>query len=406
MTFWTKSIKFLAASTLVLGACGDDDDNGNNNTPDATTTPTIDAGVTPDATPDATPLTGVDAICAENGALPLLFNKSATCNPGFGFLTVLGTDLLGYQYLEDICRGNINSELSTGDVTIDDSKIGACIDFVNAANCVELDIDNLVNTPCEEIFVGTVATDGECEVASQCAGDAFCRQEEVCGTCQPRIAAGELCDNNESCSDGKCNSAGVCAAPVGLGGACVGSLDCGGILGCNPVTNVCALPFPEQGDVCVSDEECGDYETSMYCQRPQLSGGPPAQGTCQPLPSVGESCVPVDILGGTPGCDFLAYEWCNMGTCAAPLASVVGEDCHVFATETAGAKKCASGLLCANVFGPPGSVGTCRTPGEEGDACESESMNPTQVCHPFYQCDGSTDLCTLDLDVTGMCTPI
>jgi len=406
MNIWTKSIGLLAASTLVLGACSDDDDN--NNTADATTNPTIDAGATVDATtttPDATPLSGVDAICAEDGPLPLLFNKTASCNQGFGFLEVLGTDLLSYQFLEELCRENINSELSTGNTTVDDSKIQACIDYVNATPCEELDIDNLVDTPCQEITVGSLATDAVCEVDGECAGDAYCLApaKSSCGACKARLGAGQACLADEACTDGKCNAAGQCATPIGTGGACLGDEDCSGSLTCDPSTNTCAVVAPAVGDMCVDDDACGGLQNSLYCRFPVfMGGGPQLLGSCEVLPVVGESCVPLDSFGGAPGCRFVNSEWCDQGTCAAPASAMLGEACNIFPTQSGGAAKCTSGLMCTNGFGAPGTTGTCVEAGQLGDTCDFSGDPATSLCHPFYDCT-MAGVCDLELDVTGMC---
>lgn len=402
----------VAASCLVFGACGG---GSSDDSPDAGGNPNFDAGdvadagdtPTPDADvpePDAAPmLTGIDAVCATDGPFAAIFEKSIECNPQIGFINVFGTDLFGGESIAQVCLDNLQPQIDSATVTIDDSNMQACLDYITETECLELDLDNLDATPCGELFVGTIAVDGECDVDAQCIGDAFCQPDKGCGSCQNRLPTGASCGANVQCSDGTCDASNECAAPLGVGDTCTGNRDCGGLLFCSQASDTCEDPFPQVGDTCVADGDCGGLQFSLLCEAGATINDP---STCQTLPQPGEQCVPLEPIGGQPGCDLVNYVWCLPSTneCQAPTVSALGEPCHVVGIIGAGARQCAPGLACSDPFsGFEGAPGTCLAPGFQGDTCtiDTGDVEITEVCHPSYECiDG---ICEGDSDFTGDC---
>ena len=405
MTRPTNCWGLVAACCLALGACGG---GSGDRDPDGGDTTDIDAAIgTSDAGPaadGAVMRTGLDAVCAPDGPFADLFGKAIECNPDAAFIKVFGTDLFAGAAIEQVCRDTLGPQVDSGTVTIDDSKIQGCIDFVAATDCLELSLGNAAGTPCGDIFVGTVATDGDCDEDAQCLGDAFCEPAKGCGSCQNRLPTGASCVSNSQCSDGTCNSINECAASVGLGGACAGSGDCSGLLRCAEATNTCEDPFPQVGGACVDDDDCGGLSLSLYCV-PETSVTNPS--TCQVLPQPGEDCVSTDAFDGQPTCDVVNYVWClpSSNECMAPSISGLGEPCNIFPIIGAGARKCDSGLMCSDpLAGFEGGAGTCLTPGFEGDSCtiDTGSNEITAICHPNYSCNGA-GICEGDFGFSGEC---
>ena len=151
--------KLLGASVLALSclalACGDD---GGGSSTDAGPNTAADAAPRPSADAKPTVLTGLDAVCAPTGSYAAIFDKLSQCRPIAEIFNTQGTDLLSPAVLEKICHETLGPQVDGPTVSVDESKIQACLNYVTATSCEALDF-NLDATPCGEIMVGTVATD-------------------------------------------------------------------------------------------------------------------------------------------------------------------------------------------------------------------------------------------------------
>ncbi len=148
MKTWKNKAAVWVTSLLALSACGDSDeakyaDAG----PRLDASQNVDAAVPPDA---AIPLTGIDALCAPDGPFPALFRKQLACNNSLAFISVQGTGLLSDFFLEDLCRANFGPAVEGETVSIDDTTLQACLDYVNETDCQLIDIDRIVGTPCND----------------------------------------------------------------------------------------------------------------------------------------------------------------------------------------------------------------------------------------------------------------
>lgn len=409
-------------AALAMGACGGGDDDDNGNGADAAVGDPSDAGTNTDANTepefDAAPtLTPLEAFCAPQGPFANLIDTIGDCNGQIRSIDLAGNGLLSGASIEQVCLEQYGPMVAGGTVSVDESVLGDCLAFITSTSCEELNLDSIfesssfAGTACEGIFVGSVELGGDCDVSEQCSGDAVCSPAKAsCNVCSPRLANGENCGDASQCSEGTCNSQNECAAAVARGGSCQGNADCVGILICDEVSDTCESPLPSLGDACVSPIDCElteggvPFSLGMYCNRP--GKGP---GTCDAVPALGETCLPEEVLDVPVEldqgiCNFHEYEWCELGTCAAPEIAALGEPCTLFAITGSGARRCDEGLLCTNIFSIDGSpIGRCVEPGYEGDSCDEgvDGEPPTAPCSPLYSCENGT--CTNNSRYSGMC---
>ncbi len=398
-------------AALAFSACsGGDNDN---DAADATVGDAIDAGAAFDAEPsaDAAPeLTPLEAFCAPEGPYDSLLSRLSECGGFFATFEINGTDLVRGEALSQICNDQFGPMIASGTVEVSEAALASCLSYATTTSCEELSLGNLIGTPCEAVFVGTVADGGDCETTEQCLGDAYCAPTaEECGSCTARLPVGNVCDSDQECSDGLCNSANQCAAPATTGESCVNDGDCVGLLVCDKGT--CASDLPVAGDPCNSQQDCSGpggsgipFDIGLYCA-PSMDKGP---GSCTAAPAVGEACIPQEIFAfgfdlQQDVCNVINYEWCDGGTCAQPATSALGEPCNIFAVTGSGARRCESGLICSNVLGGiEGPQGLCQTPGYEGDTCDLPGDGPpTQPCSPAYECQDGT--CSANGPYEGIC---
>lgn len=403
----TRLHQVLALSSAALMACGGSDGNSD---PDSgladATSSEADAMVDP---PDAMPpLTGLDALCEPgDGPYAKIFEKLGTCVNEVTFITrLLGDGLLGGTHLSTLCDDQFRSFVDDGTVTVDESKFQACIDYVAATECLELSLEQLAASPCGEVFVGTVAIDGDCDIDEQCSGDAYCAPGDGCGSCTARAVNGIDCSADAQCQSQNCNASGVCADPVGLDGACDDDADCFNTLNC--VDDICRPPFQLQGETCQDDGDCGFPFSGTYCAFPTVAALGVQNGTCMALPGPGDDCLPYDDVPGGYLCDLTTYAWCDLFTleCQAPTISAADGPCHAFPTYGAGARKCEEGLMCTDPFGVfEGQIGTCIAPGLPGASCELAEVEggPTSTCHPMLECNDTSLECESNSDYSGEC---
>ncbi len=397
-------IKRIAIAALVFGACSSGDDD--NIVPGFDAGIPADAEVQPDAAPQVPPL---EAFCAPGGPFDEVFSGLRECGGFLRSLELNGTDLFTGEGVEAFCLHLYQPMVDDGTLTIDRDALAACSTYATTTSCDEIagDSFNFNGTPCEDVLVGTVAADGECELSEQCAGDSFCDQgKDECGTCSPRLADEVACAFNDQCINGLCNSQGVCGAPANVGGSCVDSDDCVGFLDCDN-TSTCVSLIPSAGDACVTAADCTGpvgfvipFDIGLFCG---------AQGTCEPTPAVGDACLPEAVLElgfqiDQGACNILEYEWCDSGTCAAPETSGLGEPCNMFAISDSGARRCESGLICSNPEGGiEGPVGECQAPGYLGESCDegAKGAPPLEPCSPFFPC--VEGICAGSSEYAGIC---
>lgn len=227
--------------------------------------------------------------------LPSVPKTEAEC------VTVFQTQLDMYVY-----KSLINA-VNAGRLKYDAALAGTC--FGDIKNDCSLLSNNGVasNAECDKVFVGTVATDGDCYGDNECAvADSHCLmpQGAMVGKCALLPKEGEACPNFR-CVDGLgCNTGNgmqVCVKPGADGQACSSSLACTSEY-CDFMTMKCAQK-KAIGEACFSSYDCKD----SYCDN--------ASKKCTALKAEGEACVGSDecvtsdcgadmkCAPGAPACD-------------------------------------------------------------------------------------------------------
>jgi hypothetical protein len=211
------------------------------------------------------------------------------------------------------------------------------------------------------VIHGTRGPNAPCAVGPQCQSG-FCQTqpstdtELPCGTCMVLGKAGEGCDPN-FCEVGLyCDAASkTCMPEIAQGQSCsTAQATCQAGLYCDDSTKICTT-IPTQGQACTSTcawpEHCG---SNGVCADPVGVGGAcPTGGECAanlvcdqqtcvalPISKVGGPCQPAQVAV----CDTGLI--CTVGTCEAPKP--LGAAC------TVGKNECAVDLSCIS--------GTCQTP--------------------------------------------
>jgi hypothetical protein len=345
----------LVGSVLAFTACGDDADDDDDDDDVIDGGGDIDAGI--DAPP--APVT-LDEICDEEGLFVDLFSQFIQCNPLVG--TLLGGTPSGVE-LSAGCFGQFQDYIDDGTVTLGDSAAAAaCLAYVDGLTCADLEI--LDPGPCGDLFLGTVALDGECEIDEQCIGNAYCAESKGggCGTCTVQVADGEVCVDDAECINDHCRLDQSCGPLSDVGGPCGGDDDCVGDAYCSDLDE-CTASVGD-GDDCTAPKECGFPFSGLYCN--------PDDGTCAAQSAVGEPCN--DGLA----CDLFDFETCDAadtGECLAASVGGIGDPCGFFLGA-----KCALGLMCTDLIGG----GECFSPGAVGAACDVE--DPTAGCDFLLEC--------------------
>ena len=104
---------------------------------------------------------------------------------------------------------------------INQAELTACLNEIKSLQCNG--IDALGQDPfsvCDQVVEGQVDLGGECGLAGECAGDAFCDYQSQCpGICTPRRDDGEACLDDEECrAPSRCYD--VCQPPKQEGEMC------------------------------------------------------------------------------------------------------------------------------------------------------------------------------------------
>ncbi len=324
---------------VLVAACGDDSQPSS---ADAAFVQ-IDASVVTDAAgADAMPVT-LASFCSADGLFGRYYARLLTCYPE------VQLDL-GYQPtnqdLSGWCVGLFGDYIADGSMTLpSQATIDQCLAYMDQTQCIDVQPDR-PGGPCAYLFVGTVPLGQGCEWELQCAGMAYCQRidDNQCGTCVPKKADGQLCDNSEHCESLACDD-GVCVSPGLEGTQCSSDKACLGQRTCDQATGRCVAPA-----------------ATNYLAR-------------------GADCS----SGGQ--CDRFAYDTCDGSTCVAPTIAQAGQVCSVDA-----GLKCADGLICTDAL----DSGVCVNKPQEGDSCGSGSE-----CGGLLRCENNT--CSYN-DYDGTCT--
>jgi hypothetical protein len=272
---------------------------------------------------------------------------------------------------------SLGEAVDAGRVVYHPSLVQACLDEVADGGCDSL--SRREPASCRAALEGTVATDGDCTLDAECAGERYCKLGGECpGKCAPYEPAGSACASTDNCQSGlKCDDNGHCVAPSQAGEACKqGEPDCSDGLLClgddaaaktpgkcytiaealsgkldDPCAldgSLCAAGYaceitsvdPISGH-CVATREAGaschaafpdECPTDQYCL---LGANPLEAGTCTAKPGAGEPCG--KALGAASIC--APYARCDDGVCR-DIAHA-GEDCH--ANDTCYSAHCVDG---------------------------------------------------------------
>lgn len=283
------------------------------------------------------------AAAARCGAYPDLASCLATNRVASGFLT-------------------LQADVAMARVTYDAAKAATCLAAIRTGPCtVTASVAEGANTsPCDGVFVGTVAVGGSCFISGECAGTSICIPSAACttaccmGTCTAPVAAQSSCAtapcvagtycrqiNNttfrctpQSATEGaSCDASNACKPPLFC------AADAGGL------TASCVKSLPGSGAACNPFTGCDD-EVQDYCN---------AQNVCSKRVAVGQPCV---AATATAPDNCVWYAYCDAGVCkafgapgAACLSDAEGN------TNCLGAQVCAApGMTCA---APPAPT-SCR----------------------------------------------
>lgn len=316
---------------------------------------------------DPKDLTGV---CnATDGVFVGLIDRLFECNPIFELFLPRPTT----TETAAGCTGALQPYIDDGTVTIDQTAVGACREWLTNATCATI---SQAPNPCDGIFVGTRAVGESCDDTAQCAGDNFCDVPNPgCGFCAARKADGQTCVDDEDCAGRYCDSNGSCGSQGGIGADCTADEYCDGEYVCGTNSQCEAAPTWAQGVPCGQNDLCGWPASGLYCD------GQSAQ--CENISAVGELCSSVLACDVPMG---LACDIFNTGRCIDSVEVAQGADCNpLLGTH------CPTGLLCA-ADGMGGQ--TCQSPDIVGDACVDECSGL------FMEC--VSDQCQLG-SYTGMC---
>jgi len=212
----------------------------------------------------------------------------------------------------------------TPEVVYDPNLARACVDYINTANCNDVDYHN----ECLRAWPGTVPLGSDCTTSIQCEGyrentdiycDGQCRLYEPYAS-QPGAACSGTClfdaeleymwcvtdmdaTGTETCyvHDGYRCYAGTCVPLGELGDPCSGEYQC--VSGAACIESVCSPPLAP-GDSCWLTSGDNPCETGYYC----------SPGSCVPQVDLGEPCTSDDACSS---------KRCQYGVCAVPGSSPI-----------------------------------------------------------------------------------
>lgn len=249
--------------------------------------------------------------------------------------------------------------------SFDGKMAAACLDAMSQRGCDSTsEVFRTTPAACLAVFTGTVH------------GGAACAEDVEC--------ISQTCSVPATCNEPCC--VGTCTGDAAPGFAKLGEA-CGGAGQCDPATAFCdqvaltCAPLKASGDLCQTRTECG---YGLDCG---------LDGTCAPLPKLGESCsgpcrdagttcsaasnmcVAVGLDGAT--CSVSAdcsplYECTTSKQCSAGIAT--GQPCTL-TTPCAG-----RGTFCDVPDGE--TAGTCATAKAAGGTCTDDADCQSDFCDP------------------------
>lgn len=253
--------------------------------------------------------------------------------------------------INDASYQTILNGVDDGTIEYDEDAAGRCRDYYLDLECTFQGLN--LESPCNDVFVGTVPTGGACTIDLQCAG---------AGECVPTDAN---CDPSTTCCAGTCEASTEMVSSSG--GPCNDDIHvCGENLYCKATgetSGTCEPLITEEGAPC--EGSLGACANPMYCNidlfgtgAPSVCTRPAASGAACDLDDLlpcaderdycdGSTCVRNVTPGGTcgEGIACVGYASCIDGICVAevPLGGACGAD---------GGPDCAGSLECIN--------GTCQ----------------------------------------------
>lgn len=322
---------------------GTDDEDG------GSTTPPKDAGSQPGTGPRVEDLPRLIA-GASCDALEQCFGSAALLADVLGGrdCTELNMNLLlasPMRYLPSSVEAKL--------VVYDAGEVDDCLEDVRALGCAAR--SSRLPASCELMLLGTVATNGDCTINQDCAGDAYCdlgAMPSCPGSCAPLQAEGMPCNRND---DDQCDDGLVC-----FRGSCEK-------LGANGDDCSDTLPRCSPGLVCVGGE-CTSVPVYYFRKLDEAC-------------TIGvELCEPGLVCESAMG---------TMGVCKRTVA----EDAPCKRSDP---NQCPLDQYCDATA--PGMAGTCRDRPGEGVAC---LVNRAQNCADAHVCIDGT--CRALLQVGAVC---
>jgi hypothetical protein len=228
------------------------------------------------------------------------------------------------------------SKVDQGKVVYDGTKAAACFDAITALTCADLSTRPIA--ACSIAIHGTVDPGGGCDLNAECKAPAFCKSASgTCpGTCTALLSAGQDCGADDECMSGLICSKETarCVQPTTAGQKCeYGNPPCGNGLVCmgkddtNKTPGTCkttadafstvegaacsfATALCKTGLSCALDTinplalkcvQAGSFAAGAACKPAipeacaagnycKTAATAPLDGTCTPLPQVGEAC--------------------------------------------------------------------------------------------------------------------
>lgn len=321
---------------------------------------------------------------------------------------------------------------SEGRVRVDSKQAKACLAQMMAQACNPKPgqpppMPSMTMDACQDVLVGATKPGHQCHFAGECVKGSHCVSDQLTpgsGVCVPYQQENQICNSSSDCDpsadpalycaqqDFKCHVRGQ------LGQACAYTVDAAGNPGlpmllecdekanlyCDPMTSTCKQ-LPGAGEPCLTppppgvNDSCNpDPTLHLVCRiQPGMTTGtctgPAKQGedctnvpcdkdlfcdrtmmpnTCQPLPTLGQSCTASGQCAMPYFCNF------NTGMCDQPAQ--LGEAC-----DTNGVT-CDVGLYCDTTQATP----VCAAKLDAGQPCTSSvqclsnscSFTTPRVCNP------------------------
>jgi hypothetical protein len=246
--------------------------------------------------------------------------------------------------------GSLQVAIDAGTVLFDEDAAGACVDSVRNQGCAFPGFH--IDDPCVDVFAGTVAEGGACNIDAECSGNALCE------------ATDPACDPTVACCPGTC---GPSTEPQPIGGACESSSDCEDDAFCNipagQQAGTCDALITQQGASCNDFAACAN---PMICEITDFQN---FVGTCE-IPAAREAtCDPNRLI---PCTDLRDYCDPTATTCtpAIDVGGACDDDAGVF---------CLGFASCINL--------TCTADPGLGETCPTDG---SQSCLGSLGCDNGT----------------